>query len=41
MTFFDVLTMIGGMSLFLFGMNVMAMLWNAAPATACAPCLAN
>lgn len=28
MTFFDFLTLIGGLSLFLFGMNLMAMPWK-------------
>ena len=32
MTFFDVLTLIGGLSLFLFGMHLMGMLWKSGQA---------
>ena len=38
MSIFDVLTMIGGLCLFLFGMDLMASRWSAAPAARCGRC---
>ena len=38
MDIFKVLTMIGGLCLFLFGMNLMGQLWSAVPAASCGRC---
>ena len=38
MDIFNVLTMIGGLCLFLFGMNLMGQAWSAARAASCKAC---
>ena len=38
MTIFNALNLIGGLCLFLFGMNLMGQAWSAGQAVACARC---